>query len=387
MKIKIFILLLIFLASCGVSKRKKAEEIIQQFEEERIADKREVVFNVQPQFEQGKLVIEGETSEAGLKTDLMNALEDIKFKDEISVLPDSTVGDKTFGLINLSVANHRSAPSHSAELVTQSLMGTPVKMLKNKNGWFYVQTPDKYISWVDGGGVQPVTQNELQEWKNAERIVFTGLTTEVYKSDEMNQSVSDIAMGAILEQVDKTRRGFRVELPDDRQGFTPAENWIAFEEFANQAGVDSAAIVTQAKKLTGRPYLWGGTSCNAIDCSGFTKTVYFMNGLILARDASLQTRHGKIVETEKKFGELDPGDLLFFGQQSTEDKPEKVTHVGISLGGPEFIHASGRVKVNSLHPDSANYSEYRNKTFVRARRIKGAEGTEGIVKIGEHPWY
>lgn len=112
-----------------------------------------------------------------------------------------------------------------------------------------------------------------------------------------------------------------------------------------------------------------------------------MNGLILARDASLQTRHGYTIETAENFETLQPGDLLFFGQKSTEDQPEKVTHVGISLGGTEFIHASGRVKQNSLHPDSANYSEYRKKTFIRARRIKGAEGKPGIIRIEDHPWY
>ncbi|MFW6277735.1 MAG: SH3 domain-containing protein, partial [Prolixibacteraceae bacterium] len=253
MKTKICILLVIVLASCGVNKRRQAEKIVQRFEEENIADKREVVFDIQPRFEQGKLVIEGETSDSQLKTQLLEELDEINFRDDITILPDSTVGEKTFGLINLSVANQRSAPGHSAELVTQSLMGTPVKILKKKNGWFYVQTPDKYISWIDAGGVHPITFNELEEWKNAERIVFTGLSTEAYESDEMNQSVTDIVLGAIVEKLGENRRGYRVKLPDDRHGFTPAENWITFEEFENRARVDSAAIVKQAGKLTGRP--------------------------------------------------------------------------------------------------------------------------------------
>ena len=387
MRIKPLILLLIILASCGVNKHRQAEKIIREFENEHVEDRREVVFNVRPEFENGKLVITGETSEKQLKTRLLEKLADIGYSDKITVLPDSTVDEKTFGLIRLSVANHRSAPAHSAELVTQSLMGTPVKLLKKKNGWYYVQSPDKYISWVDQGGVHPVSPNELERWRTAERLVLTGLTANIYETQKMEQPVSDAVMGAIVEKAGENRLGWQVKLPDNRPGFVSRENWIDFEKFENQAGVDSAGIVRLAKKLTGRPYLWGGTSCNAVDCSGFTKTVYFMNGLILARDASLQTRHGTLVETDGNFSELQPGDLLFFGRKSTGEETEKVTHVGISLGGPEFIHASGSVKINSLHPDSANYSEYRRNTFIRARRVRGAEGAPGIVNIADHPWY
>ena len=108
-----------------------------------------------------------------------------------------------------------------------------------------------------------------------------------------------------------------------------------------------------------------------------------MNGIILARDASLQTNNGELTDTTNNFSNLQPGDLLFFGRT----QPEKVTHVALSLGGTEFIHASGRVKINSFDPESKIYSEYRKNSFIRARRIAGFEGTEGIQLVREHPWY
>ena len=68
-------------------------------------------------------------------------------------LPDSTLGTKKFGIINLSVANIRSEPKHPAELATQAMLGTCVNVLKEENGWYLIQTPDKYISWVDDDGI------------------------------------------------------------------------------------------------------------------------------------------------------------------------------------------------------------------------------------------
>ena len=111
-----------------------------------------------------------------------------------------------------------------------------------------------------------------------------------------------------------------------------------------------------------------------------------MNGVILARDASLQVRHGQLVEAGESFSQFQPGDLLFFGKM-TADSTERITHVAISTGGTEFIHASGMVKKNSFNPASEIYAAYRRELFMRSRRIIGSEGTEGIRYINEHPWY
>jgi gamma-D-glutamyl-L-lysine dipeptidyl-peptidase len=81
------------------------------------------------------------------------------------------------------------------------------------------------------------------------------------------------------------------------------------------------------------------------------------------------------------------GDLLFFGQKTSETSKERVTHVALSLGGNEFIHASGRIKMNSFNPESPVFSEFRKNSFIRARRIIGAENSSGVLKLNEHLWY
>ena len=71
---------------------------------------------------------------------------ELNFEDQIEMLPSEKLGEKKFGVINLSVANIRSKPDHPAELATQSILGTPIKILKKgEDGYYLVQTPDNYI--------------------------------------------------------------------------------------------------------------------------------------------------------------------------------------------------------------------------------------------------
>lgn len=111
-----------------------------------------------------------------------------------------------------------------------------------------------------------------------------------------------------------------------------------------------------------------------------------MNGIILARDASLQVHMGEKVEVDNYFSNFLSGDLLFFGRKADKDLPQKVTHVAISLGKSEYIHASNVIKVNSFDPQNPLYSEARRKSFVEARRILGSTNFNSIL-IKNHPWY
>lgn len=377
----------LFFVSCGVNKRKQAEQIISEFQQKNIPDKREIVFDIYAGFKNGRLVIKGETDKMSIKNGLLNNLKSFKFTDEIVVLPDSTVGENTFGLIDLSVTNLRVAPQHSSELVTQALLGTPVKILKKEKGWYYIQTPDKYISWIDQSGIVPVSENQLNVWRKTKRVIFNQDFGLVYETEKLKNPVSDVTLGSILEEIERKRGTIKVKFPDGRLGYTESKNWIDFDEFKNTAHPNPEPLVLLANKFLGRPYLWGGTSCKAMDCSGFVKTVYFMNGIILSRDASLQSKYGEPIETDSGFEQLKPGDLLFFGRKEKEGQPEKITHVALSLGGTEYIHASGMVKLNSFDVKSTIFSEDRKNSFLKTKRILGSEGSKGVQLIKDHSWY
>jgi len=376
----IFLITAILFAS-GCTDKKSAENILSRFIDENIPDRRELVFEVSLETKGTNLILSGETDSEVLKESLLQEFREYNIIDRISLLPDSTVGEKRYGLINLSVANLRVAPSHTAELATQALMGTPIKILKKKGGWFLAQTPCRYIAWIDNDGIFPIEEDKLNKWKKSRRALITAEYEFLY-SCNTDGIISDLAMGNVVEISGDSGSYFLAYLPDGRHGVIPEKNCMDFSEFKENATPDVVSLVQLAKSFTGRPYLWGGISTRALDCSGFTKLLYFMHGVILARDASLQAKYGLPVAPSENFDNFEPGDLLFFGADSG-----RITHVALSLGGSRYIHASGMVKENSFDPGRSDYSESRRNSFIGCRRVTGMEGAEGIQWIKEHPWY
>jgi cell wall-associated NlpC family hydrolase len=112
-----------------------------------------------------------------------------------------------------------------------------------------------------------------------------------------------------------------------------------------------------------------------MDCSGFTKTVFRLNGMELNRDANQQAQMGVDVSAGGDMKQLTKGDLLFFGQKATADRPERITHVGIYLQDKTIIHTPGGsgVRIDSFDPAAPNYNDGLVKSLVRARRIIGAQ--------------
>ena len=163
--------------------------------------------------------------------------------------------------------------------------------------------------------------------------------------------------------------------------------WKIILNWLDSRKVNADDIISTAKTFMGIPYLWGGTSPKAFDCSGFTKTVYFLNGVMLPRDASQQVYTGELVDTKNGFQNLKPGDLLFFGRKATDSTAEKITHVALYIGDTEFIHASGRVRINSLDKSRPNYSDYRFNQFVRAKRILTSLDKNGVKKFQSMKYY
>jgi cell wall-associated NlpC family hydrolase len=125
-----------------------------------------------------------------------------------------------------------------------------------------------------------------------------------------------------------------------------------------RAGASIGYSVTgTALQLRGTPYRNGGADPSGFDCSGFVQYVFAQHGVIVPRTVSDQFREGKTVRPEQ----LRPGDLVFFSTVAPG-----ASHVGIALGGDEFVHApssTGEVRVERLS------ASYWAKRFIGARRV------------------
>ncbi|MDR6564207.1 MULTISPECIES: C40 family peptidase [unclassified Arcicella] len=346
-------------------------QIIDSFTQRFAPDKRTAIFQIDAYRKDNQLIVTGKTNLIEAKNALVNQLKAHNtVVDEIKTLPEAELEDKIYGLVEVSVCNIRYSPRHSGELASQALMGTPVKILEREdNGWLLIQTPDKYIAWVDRGAITAINKGQLTRWETSNKIIYTRSYGVAYSEPNVNsETVSDLVAGCILEIQAEKDDFFQVIFADNRKGFVAKNEASIYNKWLSGLNITGESLDKTSKRLMGVPYLWGGTSFKGVDCSGFTKTVYFLNGIMLPRDASQQVMVGETVDKSGNWADLKTGDLLFFGEKR-EDGSERVVHVAMWLGNGEFIHASDKVTISSMIATAPNFDAYNFKRYLRAKRI------------------
>ena len=375
-------------ADRSVNSRVEILGMGQKIRQQYAPDHRTAIFDLEIRKTVKGIVLKGKTDHPKAKAKLLSWLDQQQYGyiDSISILPDPALGENICGLINISVANLRTEPEHEAELATQALLGTPVKILESNNGWYHIQTPDGYISWTDDGAIALLSKQKLDSIKSVKKLIFTQPYGFSYSKPDLHaMPVSDLVMGCILNVVTKDDDFYEVSYPDKRIGYVAAKAAEDFDQWSQKMSTSPEKFVHQAEELIGLPYLWGGTSAKAVDCSGFTKTVYLMNGLVLPRDASQQNTVGEVVDSVRKFKKLEPGDLLFFGRKATTNSSESIVHVGMWIGNMKFIHASGDVHISSMDSTQPDFDRYNYDRYIRAKRILGNKST--LENLSVHRLY
>ena len=324
-----------------------------------------------------------------------------------------------YAVTALSVNYLREQPDFCAELGNQLLLGTPVEIIGEEGYWRRVKTPDPYTAWCVDAGLEEMSREELEGYIAAEKVICTadysvvserpGKTKYGAGNDDSgscrkessarkrrgcNPKICDLVTGDLLRCTGKSARGYvEVELPTGKRGFVPKKDVEPFKEWAEACDPSADNIIRCAMRFLGVPYFWGGTSVKGVDCSGLTKMVWYLNGILLPRNASQQARVGEKVDVDaglemtERIRNLRKGDLIFFGtperktageaesgQALQEGKggetviPARITHVGIYIGEGRFIHASKYVRINSLLPGEKDFYELSGN-LIAARRI------------------
>jgi len=331
-------------------------------------DKRTSVFDLEIEYRDGQWELRGETSSHQAYEEL-NGLASQTFQagglaNYFQLLPPASFADTVYALVNVSVGNLRKNPRHAAEMVDQVLMGTELKLLKAESYWYLVQTAYDYLGWISRGTITRLSAADLQNWQKGERFTWGVNWGQVFeRPSEKSQVVCDLVLNDVLKKRSDNGSWTAVELPDGRSGYALSKNLRPFRKVGNKVTPGRTAIVDRAKTLMGIPYLWGGNSTKGLDCSGFTSTVFKSEGFQLPRDANMQVLLGKEIIPEADFSNILGGDLIFFGP------PDRITHVGICLGGSYFIHSSDDVHINSLDEKDMLFNAYRKRTMRQIRRI------------------
>ena len=279
---------------------------------------------------------------------------------------------KKWAVVEFSANFMREAPDYAAELGDQALMGTVVEVLDKSSYWVKIKSPEPYTAWVNEMGLVPMSEEELQDYLEAPKYICTAAFSHIYEEPSMDSRiVSDFVLGDIVRIMYSVRthaggryKGYEegqavlkkkfvgVVLPSGKTGYVPAKDVAVFYKWAKDrkdrttAGNDFRQdLLTTGYRFLGVPYMWGGTSIKNVDCSGFTRSVYFANGVLLPRNASQQARIGEDVGIFKDNGDVDwsgllPGDLLFWGKAATDTTRERITHVGMYIGDGKFIHSA-----------------------------------------------
>ena len=373
MKIQLWIVCSLFvLLSCFQQDNKAIfaewKVLIDSVRLQYVPDRRDDVFDIAISHQEGKPVLRGVTSVAEAKTDLFNRIQAIcpDVIDSIRVLPDEMLEGRIYGVANVSVADLRTAPGYSAEMATQLLLGVSMQLLQARQGWYQVKTPEGYVAWIQRGTMVRMNHEQFRQWEEAPKIIFTDDYGFAYEMPDANrQRLSDLVFGSLLKYEGDEGAYYRVRFPDGREGYVLKSQSRTFSEWQSSICLTGESIVEKALELKGIPYTWGGTSVKAVDCSGYTKTVYQKHGIVLRRDASQQATTGMPVDISDGYEHLLPGDLLFFGKA-------RVRHVAIYIGNMEFIHAAGYVRINSLDPAQPHYDAENTADLVCVRRMIGS---------------
>ena len=261
------------------------------------------------------------------------------------------------GTVTADALRLRSTPATEGEILATVSSGTSVVVLDEaEDGWYKVNY-NSVEGYMSGEYLDVATKAETDLGYG--KVDADGSTLNMRAGASTSfDSLCSIPSGTVLELEGVYEGWYKVTYAGNTGYVSSDYITITTEPTTASSSALGEQIVALAKQYLGTPYVLGGNGPSSFDCSGFTKYIYAQFGYSLNRTATDQLQNGVSISRD----ELQPGDLVFFRYRTS--KP--VSHVGIYIGGGEFIHASTNRYVVQI--DQMNSGHYAN-VFVYARRI------------------
>jgi gamma-D-glutamyl-L-lysine dipeptidyl-peptidase len=230
----------------------------------------------------------------------------------------------------------RSGPSHKSEMLSQILFGEKYQIIDQSAKWLKIESLfDNYVGWID--------MDHLQHTESNDNTKGTALLKSLlcYRSDKTKLVLEP---GCEIYNTDLINKRFT----------TGKSVYEASEEFDETFIKTTDSLTDTAIRFINSPYIWGGRIPSGIDCSGLTQLVYKLHNITIPRDSWKQAEAG---ETISFIDESKPGDLVFF-----DNEKGNISHVGMMISEGLIIHASGRVRIDTIDhqgifkPETGGYS-------------------------------
>lgn len=237
------------------------------------------------------------------------------------------------GICSLSNIPVRKLPDGTSEMTSMLLFGETYQITEREDEWCRIRCDeDQYEGWINLKQVTPFTHPFVS------KQVLHHFPVSVAQCDGETHY---LLPGSQVDAFDQHRfemngKKFQIECGNEIP----------------------RTIVTLALAFLNTPYLWGGRSVFGIDCSGLTQVVFKMAGIPIRRDAWQQAEQGEAVDF---LSAAQAGDLAFF-----DNAEGRITHVGILLSSSSILHASGRVKINSID----NYGILNEEENVYSHKLR-----------------
>jgi hypothetical protein len=243
---------------------------------------------------------------------------------------------------------------------TQVLMGEYVQIVGIRAEWYQVvvvaqpssKDPRGYPGWIKA------TDVTLRPYELDRFIVVMVPSAYLRSSPEASgRLVAEVSLDTRLRIVEEQAVWLQVELPDGGLVWIERSQVRVGESGGTSYRPTPDDFVRTASSLLGIPYLWGGSSWQALDCSGVVYRSFHAHGITLARDSRDQAAGGRVITRQ----ELEPGDLVFYAVGGPSGT---VSHVGLYVGDGMAIATYDGQSVMLRPYDDPTYP----KEFWGARR-------------------